>query len=95
MNGKTNINPIIDCIDELNESDLKITLVMYGAGGWIEPKDLAVYTGLHYKTVKKSMKRPLVQNLIKQMDKKGDIDQELFKQLRVLSEILEKKKNGS
>ena len=93
--NQTNINPIIDCIDELNESDVKVAVVMYGFGGWIEPNELAVYTGLHVKTVKKSLRRPLVQQLIKQMDKKNAFDQELFKQIRALEEILNRKKNGS
>jgi hypothetical protein len=84
----TDISPIVDDIDKLYESDLKILVVLYHNGGRMEPEELEIYTGLHLRTVKKSLKKPRVRQLINKMGKKSALDQMLFKQRKDIERLL-------
>lgn len=87
MFNQTNITPIVESIDLLNESDVKILLLMYHSGGWMEPDELAFLTGLHLKTVKKSLERVRVRQLIKQIDKKSEMDRLFIKHHQELKRL--------
>lgn len=87
MSDKTNISPLVENIEMLNESDVKILLLMYHAGGWMEPDELSILTGLHARTVKKSLERHRVRQLIKQIDRKSELDRLLIRHRQELQRL--------
>lgn len=89
---KTNITPLINQLDVLEVSDLKILLVMYHFGGYVEPKELVTHTGLHLKTVNNSLKRSHVKNLIKRIEQKNELDQFFLKQAKEWKEFNNRQK---
>ncbi|WP_421774425.1 hypothetical protein [Gracilimonas sp.] len=88
----TNIDPIVESVDKLYESDLKILLVMYHVGEWVEPKKLEALTGLHAKTINKSINRPRVKQLIRQIKKRDEYEQLFIRQKIEWQQLVEAKK---
>jgi hypothetical protein len=72
---KTNIEPIIRELENLKESDVKVLLCMFHYGEWLSAEQLEVYTGLHIRTVKISLAKPRIRNIVKKMEKKDEFEQ--------------------
>lgn len=77
---KTDLSPIIQELEHLKFTELRVLVVMYHCGKYLEPDQIQQQTGACMKSIKAALKSENVKTLLKKMNRKSDIT-------RLLSEI--------
>ena len=82
------LTPIVEHLDELSGSQIKVLLAIYSEGKWLTTSELMILTGLTRKTVYLAMNHPKTKELIGKLNNKTD-DQKLLQWLKSQIKTLE------
>ena len=83
---QTDISPIVQHIEHLTLTELRILIVMFHHGTYLEPQVLERKTGACRKSINKAIKSENVRAILKQMKQKNETTRLLLKLTQQLQE---------
>ena len=69
---KTDLTPIVQNLEHLTLTDLRVLIVIFHEGRYIRPSELQEKTGACRKSINKSLKSEKVRAIIQQMKQKSE-----------------------